>query len=339
MDERKLEKILLSSFLLLSLVISLIYIVFYCLGIASFYGQTVDFITAIELLIDSVLDLFESVAVYRNLFGIVVGVTYFIVLILLVKKIIFMISIICRYFSKSTSEEKKNEYTSMIDSALGSEFFYILIFMIISALSSQYTMSARGEAILIMGVVMFVLARALFFYVLKYSWKDYFLQLGYTAIFVAAFCLLITNISIPTVEACISELKVTVSIGGEIILQGLGMLLISALSIAIIIYAMYILNEAISFVNYQKTKDFRNVRLLAYGTAIFFGIELLIALLGGASVRDMNFKSYFILIEKYIPELLSAIVLCLAMNFSMEHTKRKQRASEVETKEDLEKTE
>ncbi len=156
-DKKVIDNIrtLISISVFLAPIVYLLAYVFY--GVSEVFGDSVNIIEAVDLTIS--LFRVSSMAVYRPIFGCALGVTYFVILVIIIKNIINSIGSLKDVLKKDGDDSMRSQAIVCLMDNFGKTLFSLVLYMVLSRMVFSYSLSVVAIAIIATGIVIHIASR------------------------------------------------------------------------------------------------------------------------------------------------------------------------------------
>ncbi len=292
-------------FSVLGFAIQIINTVLYACGVSSFYGRDTNIIN----MVNAALGVFNmGKAYYRGIFGCVIAILYFVLLILMLKNIIASIGLLKRQFKRSddvTGNHVKSMLTIMEDYVMSS-FIKILIFMVCVGFIRPYTMTSNAKITIMLSILMFFVTRTAYCVFNRYTLKSTLINIAYLAIFIIPILVILICSQTNAVEEIINSFSYLIS-GGEFF----SFILIIVNALAHMILALFTLGavSAVCFlvpINFSELRD--NVKRVLYA----LGAHIIVLFANYAiNGNVITLSSVTVIINNILPLIFAAVSLFL----------------------------
>ncbi len=306
-----------SIYMLATIAVQFIFAYLFINGTASFYGRTVTASAALKLF-TALFSNAASAYIYQKFFGAVLGVFYFVVLILIIKNIIMAI----RTY-KITHKDPKldgNYYETtvfVVARRATSSFVSILTFMVCCSLVRDYDLNFSAILLIILGIITFASARILLFFLNRFDDNSIVMNTVYLAIFILTIGLILANANHHTLENLFDGFKAlpaTMS-NTSALISTIAEFVASLANMILVFVALYVLHSANYYLFTEPHEVHGGARLIMIFSGITLGVALVAHILTGGG---LGLKALLTLLIPYITLFFPTIALFLYTKFPVE---------------------
>lgn len=142
------------------LIAQIVYLLLFAFGgISSAFGSNVDVFSSINLII-GVLDVLANGSVYKALFGATLGVTFFVVLVIIIKNIITSFSSLIASIKNNTEKYNGRPMFSIaLLTTFGDTLFRIIFFIVFSGMIIVSPINAVALGVVISGLAIYIIGK------------------------------------------------------------------------------------------------------------------------------------------------------------------------------------
>ncbi len=200
--------LLIKIYIHLLLFINILCICLYISGLAAYYGKPVDISMAVSMIFETLemigMLLDDGKLLYYNAMSSCLGIMYIVILIMLIKSLVTSFIHIKKIYDKKIDIEHG---VFVLASNVSGGVFRILLFLLACGWVWPFTWSANAKAVMWIGAVTIISARAVVFYLNKYTLKNLIIHFLYITVFLTAIALVIIQSNAPIIADFVVEIK------------------------------------------------------------------------------------------------------------------------------------